>query len=1079
LQLIDSFLLYFTWICCLRSESEQLLFINPNQKNRMTKFYLSLNRYVTVLLILITTMAWSQSRTVTGKIVSSDDQSPLPGVNVVEKGTNNGTATDADGSYSINVGDNATLVFTFVGYATQEVAVGSQTTVNVTLESDVTALSEVVVIGYGEVNRRDATGAVASVKAEDFNRGIIASPEQLIQGKTAGVQITSSSGEPGAGVNLRIRGTSSVRGGNNPLFVVDGIPLAGDNVSAGGSDFGRGSQSAKNPLNFLNPNDIESIDILKDASATAIYGSRGANGVVIITTKSGKGKRHQLEYNATFSTSKQARYYDVLNADDFLDAYADTGGDPTLVDFGSDTNWQKEVSRTAFSHNHNLSYGDAFKSGNYRASLSYDNQQGIIRNSGMERYTGRLNFNKSFLNDKLNFGLQGLISKVNDEAAPITNTPGFEGDLIGTSLFYNPTIPATPTNLNGLTPDPVDQYPGDAANPLSLLKYYSDNTETSRQLINLSLDYDFTSNLNFKINTGYDHSGSERKSAMSGLQTKIGNVANNGRAFLNDQDNTNNLMEAFLTYKKNIGSNALTLLAGYSYQSFKIEGRNAAAANFGSTTAMATMISQLEAADAASRNFINQPWVQYEYQEDNRMRVYDLFAATPTVTEYTTGLPAIGPRGIVGSKYSNKNELQSYFARANYNIGEKYFFTASVRADGSTKFGANNKYGVFPSAAVKWRISEEDFGPDSFDDLAIRVGYGITGNQEIPHNLYTGRQRYGGVGINNDGTLGGTAGLTTVTFANPDLQWEQTAQLNVGLDFGFFDNRLSGTIDFYNKNTTQLLIQTISAQPAATDFFWENLDANVMNTGIELTLNAVLADRENFGFNVGFNFAYNENMVKNYAGSPLPTGTINGQGLSNSYAQRIANNQPLFSFYVRDWGGFDADGLNAGSDTQEFVGKSAIPKTNLGLSLSARYGDFDFAAYMYGQFGHYVYNNVANAFFTKGAIGAGRNVTADVVGSPESVGNSPDVSTRFLEKGNFLRMQNLSVGYSLKFGEGSAIEKLRFSLTGQNLFLITDYSGLDPEVNVDKNRDGVPSLGIDYTSYPRARTFSLGISATF
>lgn len=1053
----------------------------------MTKFYLSISRLLTVLLMLtgLSVAAWAQGRTVTGKVTSSDDGSPIPGVNVVEKGTSNGSITSVDGTYSLTVQEGATLVFSFVGYKTTEVAVGTNSAVNVTLEADVTALSEVVVIGYGEINKKDATGAIASVKAEDFNKGIIASPEQLIQGKTAGVQITSASGEPGAGVNLRIRGTSSVRGGNNPLFVVDGIPLSGDNISAGGADFGRGGSSAKNPLNFINPNDIESIDILKDASATAIYGSRGANGVVIITTKSGRGKKSQLEYTTGISISEQRKTYDVLSAKEFLAAYAPLGNEDA-INYGGDTNWQDEINRTAVSQNHNLSYGNSYKTGDYRLSLSYDDQEGIIRNSSMERLTGRLNFNQSFLKEKLKFGAQMLFSRVNDQAAPITNTAGFEGDLIAASIFYNPTIPNLPTNfVQDRFGDTAEPYAGDAANPNTLLKYHKDVTETDRRLINLSLGYDITSNINVKVNTGFDRSSSLRTSAMSGLQNKMPNVSQNGRAFLTDQNNDSDLLELLGTYKKDFGSNSLNVLVGYSYQEFRVNGRNANAANFGNQTNMDWMIAQLIEADARARAFIPIDWVQYEYQEDNRMRVYDLFnSAGPTITEYTVGnnpnLPLIDPRGVTGSKFSSADELQSFFARATYNIGEKYFLTASVRADGSTKFGGDNKYGVFPSAAVKWRLSEESFVPELFDDLSLRIGYGVTGNQEIPHNLYTGRVRYAGIGLQNDGRVNDNpVGTVNITFPNDGLQWEQTSQLNIGLDFGFFNSRLNGSLDFYNKNTTKLLMQTISAQPAPTEFVWSNLDANVINTGIELTLNAAVVDTRDFSLDASFNIAYNKNLVKNYAGAPLPTGAISGQGLTGAYSQRIANNQPLFTYYLREFVGFDENGLNADNDIQTYVGKSAIPKVNLGFNLSAAYKAVDFSVYFNGQYGHYVYNNVANAMFTKGALGAGRNVVGSVVTSNESPANSPDVSTRFLEKGDFLRMQNIAVGYTLNLQERFLVKKLRVSVTGQNLWLITNYSGLDPEVNVDKSMDGVPSLGIDYTAYPRAKTVTFGLTATF
>ena len=410
----------------------------------MAKFYLSIVRSLAfVTLLLITSIAWSQSRSVSGKVISGDDGTGLPGVNIIEKGTNNGTVTDVDGNYSVSVPENATLVFSFVGYASQEVAVGSQNIINVTLQSDVTALSEVVVIGYGEVEAKDATGAITSLKPEDFNKGVISSPEQLIQGRAAGVQITSASGEPGAGINIRIRGTSSVRSGNNPLFVVDGVPLSGDEVTSGGSGGALGSSSARNPLNFLNPNDIASIDILKDASATAIYGSRGANGVVIITTKSGKGSSGALDYSYSLSLSKITKKYDLLGPDGFLDGIEALAGAQAASDQdrGGSADWQDQILRTAITHNHNLSFGGGDETSNYRFSLGYMDQEGIIRITALKRYTARFNGSKNFINNRLKVATQITLANTQDSGAPVTDNSGFEGDLLGSALKANPTMP--------------------------------------------------------------------------------------------------------------------------------------------------------------------------------------------------------------------------------------------------------------------------------------------------------------------------------------------------------------------------------------------------------------------------------------------------------------------------------------------------------------------------------------------------------------------------------------------------------------------------------------------------------------
>ena len=1037
----------------------------------MANLYERLCGCLTVIFLIISFTAWSQSRTVTGKVTSDEDGLGLPGVNIIEKGTNNGAVTDEGGSYSISVNENGVLVFSFVGYQTQEINVGSQSSINIVLQADVTALSEVIVIGYGEVKKRDATGAVSSVKSEDFNGGVISSPEQLIQGKTSGVQITTASGEPGAGVNIRIRGTSSVRGGNNPLFVVDGVPLSGAEVSGGGLDIGRGSSSSKNPLNFINPNDIESIDILKDASATAIYGSRGANGVVIITTKSGSGKNSEFEFGSNVSISSMANHYDLLNRDQFLAGAAALGGDITTLDYGADTDWQDEISRNAFSHRHDLSYSDNHEHGDYRVSISYDNQQGVIKNSGMDRLTGRLNLNQSFLGDKLTFGAQLTFSRVNDEATMITDNAGFEGDLMGSSYMANPTWPA----------DPDQQFSNTNANPLAVLKYYQDDTKTDRSLINFSLDYDITPELNFRVNTGFDRSESAREGAMSPKLYLSQGIFENGRGFKSDKETNSDLLEGYFNYQKTIGPGSLTAVLGYSYQEFRNNGLTATSWGF-TNPDMDVMVSDMNSSISIIRNSITQSYQQFGY-DDDRFFINALFP-TPGTIDLSERPSGVSVRALALNTYDYVDELQSFFGRLNYSLRDRYLLTATFRADGSTKFGGNNKYGYFPSAALAWRISEEEFMPEAFEDFKFRVGYGVTGNQEIPHNLHQGRQRYPGQGetdgitIDNGGNIN-PPGLKNVAFDNDDLKWEQTSQLNFGLDFAFLQGKIGGSFDVYRKVTNDLLIQITSAQPAPQPFTWVNLDADVINSGVELNLNYYIADTEKYGFNVEFNVSYNKNTVEDFDGL-VDTGEISGQGLTGAFAQRIADGQPLYAYYIREFLGFDENGLSIyNGDFQRFIGKSPIPKYNVGLSLNARYGGFDFSVFLSGQSGHYIYNNTANAYFSMGSLGNGRNVTEDVLSLEESSVNAPDVSTRFLGKGDFLRMQNLSVGYNFNMGESSVVNKLRVFAIAQNLFVITDYSGLDPEVNTNKSMDGVPSLGIDYTSYPRSRTFNFGFNATF
>jgi TonB-dependent starch-binding outer membrane protein SusC len=1006
----------------------------------MTNFYLCLSRYFTVLLVLVSSVAWSQSRTVTGKVTSADDGSGIPGVNIVEKGTSNGTISDVNGNYSLSVASNATLVFSFVGYKANEIVVGDQSTINTTLESDVTALSEVVVIGYGQVEKKDATGALVSLKPEDFNAGVISSPEQLIQGRAAGVQITSASGEPGAGINIRIRGTSSVRSGNNPLFVVDGVPLSGDEVTSGGSAGALGSSAARNPLNFLNPNDIASIDILKDASATAIYGSRGANGVVIITTKSGKGAQGTLDYSYNLSVSKITKKYDLLDREGYLSAVATYNGAQAALDQdrGGNTDWQDEILRTAITHNHSLSFGGGDKQSNYRFSVGYMNQEGIIKITGLKRYTARFNGSRSFINDRLKIGTQITLANTQDTGAPVTDNSGFEGDLLGSALKANPTLPVR--DADGKFNQPNTSEP----NPAAILAYTKDYTNALRGLGNVSAELKIAKGFSFKTVLGFDRSFSARKSAFS-RDLVVSGIKDNGRLYLTDIQVDNRLWENYFTYDKELSSSMkLNALLGYSYQSFGNTRQSFQFTNF-NTSDLNQMINNFASAD-----------------------------------QRPTGDNAAGYKaGVVGTNSSNStDELQSYFGRVNLSIADKYIITATLRADGSTKFGGDNKYGYFPSAAFKWRLSDEEFVPEAFSDLSFRVGYGITGNQEIPHNQYQARSRYNDWGLDNDMNING-GGVGTISFPNPSLKWESTSQINAGFDFGFLDNRVRGSLDYYNKNTSDLLIQIQSAQPAVQPFFWTNLDANVKNSGIELSLETDVIARTDFKWTVIGNVAYNKNVVENFNGK-INTGGINGQGLSGAYAQRIQNGLPLFAWWVRDFSGYDENGntkAGPGSDVQSYHG-SAIPKYNAGLTNNFRYKAFDLSIFLSGQFGHKVYNNTANAFFTAGSLANGRNATTDVPSSGEGKLNAPDVSTRFLENGSFVRLQNMSLGYNIST-KNTFVSSLRVFVTGQNLFVITDYSGQDPEVNTNKSIDGVPSLGVDYTSYPRARTFTFGVNASF
>lgn len=1007
----------------------------------MKKFFTSL-----FTIMLISGMAFSaMAQTISGTVTDSNDGSGLPGVSILEKGTTNGTVTDGNGKFSLTLKNaGSTLIVSSVGYKAQEVAVGAQTTFTFSLEEDVALLADVVVVGYGEVEKKDVTGSISSVSAKDFNAGVISSPEQLIQGRAAGVQITQTSGEPGAAVNIRIRGTSSVRAGNNPLYVVDGVPLAGNDTQAGGSDFGLGSSAPRNPLNFLNPNDIASIDILKDASATAIYGSRGANGVVLITTKKGTQGKGSLNYDYAVSLSNITKKYDVLGREAYLDAYESFNGSVARQnqDGGANTDWQDEIFRTGVTQSHNLSFGGGDKTTNYLFSLGYLDQEGVIEESSLKRFSVRFNGTKKFIQDRLTIGVQLSIADTRDGNVPITQNSGFEGDLIANAIKLNPTLPIFDVNDvddDGNTTE-YTQISGSEVNPLALLALSKDFTNTIRALGNLSAEFQIMEGLSFKTVIGLDRSFSTRKAAFSrDLRTDA--VFNRGRLYLNENQVDNRLWENYLTYKKTFGKVSLNALLGYSYQSFGNAFNNIEMTNF-----------RTNDLDAMINNY-----------------------ASVNARGATGDRPSIVPT----NSGNTKDELQSYYTRVVLGIQDKYLFTATVRIDGSTRFGGNNKYGVFPALAFKWRLIEEEFIPKNiFSDLNLRAGYGITGNQELGYFLYAQRERYGDWDINNGGDLAG-GGLDQVSFANEDLQWEQTTQFNFGVDFGFWNNRVTGTIEYYNRSADKILAFIQNAQPSITPFSFRNVDANIVNSGVELALNVVAVDKGDFRWNIAANMAYNKNYVKELA-NIFDTGAINGQGLTGAFAQRIAQGQALYAYYLRPFGGFDANGVTIypEGDAQQFVDKSPLPKVIMGLTNDFKYKNFDMNIFFSGQFGQYIYSNTENAFFTAGAIAGGRNVTTKVVGNGESLLNAPDVSTRFLQKGDFVRLQNVTLGYNWTLKD-KMISSLRFYINGQNLFVITQYDGQDPEVSTNKQINGVPSAGIDYTAYPRARTFTMGLNVRF
>ena len=1020
----------------------------------------------------------AQAQTVTGTV--SDANGPLPGASVVVKGTTNGTQTDFDGNFTLNdVASNAVLSVSYIGYSTQEVAVNGQSTVNVILSADATRLDEVVIIGYGTTTVKDATGSVAAITSEDFNAGVISSPEQLFQGKTAGVNIQQTSGEPGAGIQVNIRGSNSVRANNNPLFVVDGVPLFGENTDAQGNS-GSGASDVGNPLNFLNPNDIESISVLKDASATAIYGARGANGVVVISTKSGKGASGGTwEYTSNLSVATPVRKFDLLDRTEYLSAITQFGGNASANDFGANTDWQDVVLRTAASTNNNLAYSHNYGQGNVRVTLGYQKQFGVVEKSEFERLTGRINWNHRFLDDKLLLGVQSSISRVNRQQPPLGGEAGFRGDILGASYSANPTWPSSATFDDG----------GTQVLPANYLASTQNITNTNRFLLNGSLEYKFLPELNAKLNLGYDVSKSDNLSMLSSNLFNFNGIEGIGFGNFNTLERENNTLEFTVNYNKTFDNITLGLVGGYAYQDFRTFGRNSQGRGFG-TSDLNEMGRDMIKTVKDAQSTINGDFQQFYYDiNDPTMTVNRIATRTSEQVpfQFTREINALGV-----DTFDNTDELQSFFGRATVTLNDKYTFMGTVRADGSTRFGGNNQYGIFPAGAFAWQLAEEDFVPENISTLKLRLSAGVSGNQAgLGYGNFVARQRYGGIGIQDNQEINPT-GLVIVSTDNPDLKWETTTEFNVGLDFGFNNDRLTGNIDVYQRNTEDLLLRTPPAFPATTPFQFSNVDATIVNQGVEFALGYDFIQTEDVRFKVDFNIAYNKNEIQDFAGA-INSGPINGPGLSGAFAQRFESGVSIFSYYMSEFLGFDSNGNPLYTDVdgngigdpdadKKFVGEDGLPDVTTGLNLSLSVKNWDFTTFFTGQFGFSVYNNTANSFFNAGQIGTARNVTQNVVTSGENSGASTAVSTRFLESGDFVRWQNATIGYKVPLKDNSVFNSLRLSLTGQNLALFTNYSGIDPEVTVatgNLNAAELPTRGIDWAAFPNPMTITFGISASF
>jgi TonB-dependent starch-binding outer membrane protein SusC len=1008
-------------------------------------------------LLLMVCAAFAQNKTVTGKVTDSKDGSPVVGASVTAKGSNKGTRTGADGAFTLSVPESTRqLTISSVNFTALDVDVtgGSIDAKLTAISGDLTG---VVVVGYGTRKVKDATGSVATITPKDFNKGQISSPEQLFQGRTPGVTVSPSSGEPGAAATINIRGTAAIRGNQEPLYVIDGVPMDGGGTTGG---FGviEGGSSAKNPLSFINPNDIESISILKDASSAAIYGARAANGVIIVTTKNGRGKQGSFQFGMTTSFNSPAARYDLLGAKDFVRGVytqnvlagtspADAAAAVVSQDKGFDTDWQDQIFRNSLSQNYNLSWGFARKQTSLRVSGSYDNQQGIIKKSALKRATLRANFTQTFLaNDALKLEAQASYSNLRNVYVPNTNNAGYQGSLVGAAIRLNPTFPVKDPTTGKFYQDPGGS---GSRNPAELLEYIDDKDNINRILTNLSLSYKITDGLTIKTTLGYDNADGARTSyadprlnttgqgnfSIFGSELSGSAIANNGRAIKQNSKTSTLLTETTLNYVKTFnGKHNLNAIVGTSYQ--KSKGDYTGFIHYGITTPV------VNANDVFNKSL-------------------------STFSKNAEFVPGF-----------SQSELNSYFGRVEYNFNEKYYLTATVRVDGSSRFGKNNKYGTFPAFAAKWRVMNEDFAKNSlgkiFSDLSVRANYGIIGSQD-------GLDPYASVDISTTwftNPIARTGSRTDFNRqGNPDLKWEEATTTGIGLDWESKGGRLRGTIDYFHTDRKNIIFfgPTPGGFSASTNYF-SNLPGKVTNSGLEFSLGATLVKKQKFTWDVNYNMTFTKNLVTGI-GVPVITGAVSGQGLTGAYAQVIKNGEPLFSWNMPRFNGFDNQGLAIYAGGDEIIG-SALPNFNAGLTNSFTFGRWNASVFMNAVTGFYVYNNTANALFLNGALKNGSNIDYRTLNSLENPINPGSVSTRFLEKGDFLRISNATLGYNFNI-KNKHIKTLSAVISGQNLALFTNYSGLDPEVNVDKNINGVPSRGFDYAGYPKARTISISINVGF
>lgn len=979
---------------------------------------------------------------VRGKVTSSEG--PLPGVSIQIKGTSTGTSTDTNGAYSIVVNDNnAVLVFSFIGFLTEEVPVNGQSILDVALTEDVATLSEVVVVGYGTESRKNLTSAISTIKTEELNRGAISDVGQLLQGKVPGLNI-SRSGDPNRAAAIILRGASTLReGAQSPLFVIDGVI---------GAD-----------ISLIAPDDITAIDVLKDASATAIYGNRGANGVIIVTTRRPTKGEGTVSYSGYISVDKVSHQYEMMDANQLRTFVQDNGlAFNPADDLGVNTNWQNEVQRSsAVSHNHNLSLTGGGEKTTYIASLNYYNQEGIIRESGLKRVVAKLGVEQKALRDKLKLGLSLTNSFSDAKLVPYRNT------VLSQMVSYLPTVPVRNTDgtyFAFTTNNHTSDY-----NPVAMQESATERSKYNTFLGSFTAQLELPFNLKYNLQASYQNLTTNYGAYYNSYFTNtfesvrstpdppnnpsfINITGKDGMAVRNTYQYTNVIFETYLTWDKTFGNHSVNAVLGYSWQ----ENTNG------------------DGFQTSSTNFSTDD-VSY-----NNLSLSNPYGVTDFRVDFGS------------SVIYDQIRLISDFLRVKYDYDNRYLLQLSLRRDGSSAFGVNHRWGYFPSVGAAWRISQESFMDNiSFiNDLKLRASYGVTGNS-AGFNAYTTRLLYGFVGTTvYQGNW--INAISAIQNDNPDLRWEKTATANIGLDFSVLSDRISGSFEVYDKRTTDV----IYPYPVNTNqYLYSQLVANVgevSNRGYEVALNANVVDRGSFSWNTSLNLAHNKNEIVTLSNDIFKADNIrvftpDGAGQTGATIQVLMSGQPIGTFYTYKYAGKNENGVSQyvnsdgtlttaanqlSVDDYQVIG-NAQPKLLLGWTNNLKYKNFDLNIFFRGVFGNKIMNVTRADLFRPGTATI-NNIPVEVASESVNDFNSYRYSSRFLESGNYVRLDNATLGYNFK-KLGQDIKRLRLYVSVNNLFLITNYKGIDPEINQGGTAPGVDSRNF----YPKTRTFLVGVNASF